>query len=249
MEILGIDIGGSGIKAAVVDLEKGEFSGDRVRRETPCAARPEPMVEVVAEVVREIGWQGPAGCGFPGVVRHGRIATAPNLSEHWVGEDAASRLGEACGLPVTVVNDADAAGLAEMRFGAGAGHEGVVMVVTLGTGIGTALFHDGVLVPNLELGHVEVGGCEAEERAAARIRKERDLSWKDWSAELNRVLQHFEMLLNPDLFVIGGGVSTKHEKFLTRLSLEAKVVPAQLRNAAGIVGAALAAAASPGATS
>jgi len=241
MEILGVDIGGSGIKAAVVDVEKGALRGERVDRKTPRPARPEPMIEIVAELVREIGWNGPVGCGFPGVVRQGRVATAPNLSEQWVGEDAAARIAAACGLPVSVVNDADAAGLAEMRFGAARGHDGVVLLLTLGTGIGSALFCDGVLIPNTELGHAEVGGREAEERAAASVREQQKLSWERWTAELDRVLRYFELILNPDLIVIGGGISSEHERFLPRLELHADVIPAQLFNDAGVVGAALAA--------
>jgi polyphosphate glucokinase len=251
MEILGVDIGGSGIKAAVVDVEKGALRGERVDRKTPRPARPEPMIEIVAELVREIGWKGPVGCGFPGVVRQGRVVTAPNLSEHWVGEDAAGRIAAACGLPTTVINDADAAGLAEMRFGAAHGHDGVVLLLTLGTGIGSALFCDGVLIPNTELGHAEVGGREAEERAAASVREKQKLTWECWTAELNRVLQYFELILNPDLIVIGGGISSEHERFLPRLELHAEVIPAQLFNDAGVVGAALAAlvGAAPGARS
>ncbi len=242
MEILGVDIGGSGVKAAVVDTARGELLSERLRRPTPQPAEPGAVVAVIADLVSDLGWSGPVGCGFPGVVCRGRVLTAANLSEEWIGVDAAACIGAVCGDgPVAVINDADAAGLAEVRFGAGVDRSGVVLVITLGTGIGSALFLDGQLVPNTELGHAEVGGVAAEKRAAARVREEEDLSWKKWSKELDRVLACYELLVRPDLIVIGGGISKKHEKFLPRLERETEIVPAGMRNTAGIVGAALAA--------
>ena len=236
-----MDIGGSGIKAAVVDVSRGSLVSDRIRRETPRPARPGPMAEVVAELVRELGWKrGPIGCGFPGVVRSGVVRTAPNLSRRWADVDAARLLSGPCGARVTVINDADAAGMAEVRFGAGSGCGGVVLVLTVGTGIGSALFLDGRLVPNTEFGHLEVDGEKAEHRASDRVRTEKDQSWKKWAAELERVLLHLEAILHPERIVLGGGVSKRHEKFLPRIEVAAELVPAELGNDAGIVGAALA---------
>lgn len=241
MEILGIDIGASGIKGAPVDTRSGEMTADRIRLPTPKGARPEAVSDVVGQLVRRFRWPGPVGCGFPAAVRHGRALTAVNISEHWVGESVTELFQEAVGRPVTVINDADAAGMAEMRFGAGRGRGGLVMILTLGTGIGTSLFIDGRLVPNTELGQVEFRGAVAEKRAAAIVRKRQGLSWAKWAQRLDEYLHRMEYYFWPDLMILGGGVSKKAEKFLPLLTLQTEVVTAQMLNNAGIVGAALAA--------
>ncbi len=241
MEILGIDIGGSGVKGAPVDIEKGVLTTDRHRIPTPQPAKPEAVADVVAEIARHFAWQGPIGCTFPGIVRNGVIYSTANVDDEWFEVDAQALLGGKTGCPVKVLNDGDAAGVAEMAFGAGRDKQGVVMLLTLGTGIGSAIFIDGILVPNTELGHMEVGGQEAEHQAAANVRKQEDLSWKKWAGRLDVVLGQYEALFSPELFIIGGGVSKKSEKFLPHLTLQTPVVPAQLRNEAGIIGAAMAA--------
>lgn len=245
---VGLDIGGSGIKAAVVDVEAGELVGERVRIPTPEQARPDDVARVADEVVDAVVAAGPAptvravGVGFPAVVRQGVTTTAANVHADWIGAPAAELLGRALDRPVLVANDADVAGLAEIRFGAGKDVRGVVLVTTLGTGIGSALFVDGVLVPNTELGHVEVDGVDAETRAADSAREREDLSWKDWAKRLQKYYSLLETVLQPDLIVVGGGVSKKHDKFLPLLELRTTIVPAELRNEAGIIGAAVMAA-------
>jgi polyphosphate glucokinase len=239
---IGVDIGGSGIKGAVVDLGRGDFAGERIRIETPQPAVPDAMAEVVARIVSELGDPGPVGCTLPSVVRSGTVHSAANIDPSWIGTDAEALMEAAVGRPVAVLNDADAAGVAEQRFGAAADRTGVVIVLTLGTGIGSALLLDGRLVPNTEFGHLELDGHEAEHRAAAQVRKAEELSWSEWGARLDRYLHHVEDLFSPDLFVLGGGVSRKHDKFLSELTVETEVVPAALRNRAGIVGAAAVAA-------
>lgn len=241
MELLGIDVGGSGIKGAPVDTETGELLTDRFRIPTPQPARPEGVAEVVGEIARNFDWSGPIGIGFPAVVRHGTTYTAANIHKSWIGAHAARLFHEATGCPVRVLNDADAAGIAEMRFGAGQGRDGTVMVVTIGTGLGTALFVDGVLVPNCEFGHIEIRGKDAEDRASDRVREDEKLSWKKWAKRFDEYLEALEALIWPDLFILGGGASRKFEKFAKYLSVRAEVVPAEMRNEAGIVGAALAA--------
>jgi polyphosphate glucokinase len=236
---IGIDIGGSGIKGAVVDLDDGAFVGDRLRIDTPHPATPEAVAEVVAEVVAGLEIEGPVGCTLPAVVHNGVAASAANIDDAWIGVNAETVIGEATGRRVTVLNDADAAGVAEHRFGAAQGRGGVVIVLTLGTGIGSAVLTDGRLVPNTELGHLELDGHDAETRAASSVRETHDLSWPKWAERLDRYLHHVEALFSPDLFVLGGGVSRKHEKFVPRLTVTTEVVPAILRNRAGIVGAAL----------
>ncbi len=240
MDVFGLDIGGSGTKGAPVSTASGELLAERVRIETPRPATPEAIVETAVEVVRRSGWDGPTGCGFPAVIKDGVIQTAANIDKAAIGFDLQGRLEQELGNPVRVVNDADAACLAEMRWGAGRGVEGVVLVLTLGTGIGTALFVGGQLVPNMELGHIEIEGHDAEKRAADSARKREDLSWKQYSARLNKYLTTIERLLWPDLIIIGGGISKKSEKFLPRLETRTEVVPAEMLNTAGIVGAALA---------
>ncbi|MFZ0491693.1 MAG: ROK family protein [Acidimicrobiia bacterium] len=239
MEILGIDIGGSGIKGAPVDVETGALAADRFKILTPEPATPEAVAEVVVELVHHFGWQGPLGCTFPSVVRRGVVYTAANVDKSWIGVDGHDIFGKATGLPVTLLNDADAAGVAEMRFGAGKGRDGVVMLLTFGTGIGSALFTDGALVPNTEFGHLEFRGGEAEHYAAARLRKEDKLSWHEWGHRVDLYLQYIDRLFSPDLVIVGGGVSRKFDKFAQALSDVPNVVPAVLENEAGIVGAAL----------
>lgn len=199
------------------------------------------MGEVVARVVDHFGWRGRVGCGMPGPIKNGRVMTANNIDAAWLGTKAAEVFARACGRPVQVINDADAAGIAEMNFGAGRKKKGVVLVLTLGTGIGSALFHDSILVPNMELGQIEVKGKNAEKIAAARIRKEKGLSWKKWAKRVALYVETVEQLVWPDLIIIGGGVSKRAEKFIHHITVRAKVMPARLRNEAGIIGAALAA--------
>jgi polyphosphate glucokinase len=239
--VLGIDIGGTGIKAAPVDTATGELLVERQKLPTPHPATPDAVVDVVAQLVQAFGWTGPAGATFPGVVVDGVIHTAANVDHAWIGVDAVKTLEAGTRLDVTVINDADAAGVAEMRFGAGKGVGGTVLMLTLGTGIGSALFTDGVLVANTEFGHIEVRGKDAERRASELVREEHSLSWGNWAGRVDEYLSHMEALLSPGLIIIGGGVSRKAEKFLPLLTgLRAKVVPAALQNDAGIVGAAMA---------
>jgi polyphosphate glucokinase len=242
MDILGIDIGGTGIKGAPVVVASGALLAERYRLKTPLPATPEAVSVAVAQVVDHFQWQGPIGCGFPAVIRHGYVMTAANVAKTWIGQNVQDLFEVATGCAVTVVNDADAAGYAEMHFGAGQGVQGTVLLVTLGTGIGTAVFIDGRLLPNTELGHIEIGGKDAEKWAAASVREQKRLSWKKWGRRLDTYLTTVQRYLWPDLIIVGGGVSKKHEKFLPLLTLQTKVVPALLRNEAGIIGAALAAA-------
>jgi polyphosphate glucokinase len=238
--VLGIDIGGTGIKGAPVDTRTGQLLADRHRILTPHPATPDAVSEVVGELARVFDWTGPTGATFPAVVKNGVARTAANVDESWIGTDAAARFAKAVGGDVTVVNDADAAGVAEMTFGVGKDRKGLVIMITLGTGIGSALFVDGVLVPNTELGHLKMGKHDAEHLAAESVREEHDLSWKDWAKRVEEYLQMVEALFTPDLFVIGGGVSKKADKFFPHLGgVETEIVAAQLLNEAGIVGAAL----------
>jgi polyphosphate glucokinase len=241
VEILGIDIGASGIKGALVNTRTGEMTAERLRIPTPEGAEPEAVSAVVGQLIRDFSWSGPVGCGFPAAVRHGRALTAVNISKNWIGESVAELFRQAAGRPVTVINDADAAGLAEMRFGAGRGRNGLVMILTLGTGIGTALFNNGHLVPNTELGQVEFRGKSAEKRVAAIVRRRQNLSWAKWARRLDDYLHRMEYYFWPDLMIMGGGVSKNAEKFLPLLTLQTEIVAAQMLNDAGIVGAALAA--------
>jgi polyphosphate glucokinase len=245
MQVLGIDIGGSGIKGAPVDLETGTLLEPRLRIPTPQSGKPQPMVDVVAEIVRHFNWQNPLGVGFPAVIRGGVVRSAANIHDRWIGVHLADLLLESTGCHSYVINDADAAGLAEMTYGVGQGRQGVVLVVTIGTGLGTAIFTDGHLLPSTELGHIEINCVDAEKRASDLARRVEKLSWKQWAKRLNLYLQTLERLFWPDLFILGGGVTKKHEKFIPLLSLEAEVLPASLLNEAGIVGAALAANNSP----
>lgn len=236
---VGVDIGGTGIKGAPVDTTAGELTATRVRVPTPHPATPDAVAAVVVDVLAQLRCDGPVGVTLPAVVRHGTALTAANIDEAWIGTDADALLTAATGRPCTVVNDADAAGLAEIRFGAGRGHTGVVLMLTLGTGIGSALFVDGALVPNTELGHLPLKGRDAEKYASELVREHEDLSWSKWAKRLSRYVALVERLLWPDLIVIGGGVSKKADRFLPKVRSEVAVVAATLHNDAGIVGAAL----------
>jgi polyphosphate glucokinase len=240
--ILGIDIGGSAIKGAPVDVERGELTRERVRLDTPETSTPEAVADVVARLVEQLDDDldegSPVGITVPAVVDHGVVRTAANIDKSWIGTDADTLFTQRLGRPVHVVNDADAAGVAEMHHGAGKGQDGVVLLTTLGTGIGSALFRGGQLLPNTELGHLELDGHDAETRAAGSVRDREDLSWKAWAERLQRYYSHVEDLLWPDLIIVGGGVSRKADKFLPLLDLRTPIVPAALRNDAGIIGAA-----------
>jgi len=242
VQILGVDIGGTGIKAAPVDVTTGTLVAERVKLATPHPAEPGAVAAIVRDLVTGFGWKGPAGVTFPGVTTDGITRTAPNLDPAWIGMDARALLGKAVGLQVTMINDADAAGMAEMKFGAGAGRRGTVLMLTFGTGIGSALFIDGILVPNTEFGHIEIRGKDAERRASEHAKELHDLSWETWAGRVDEYLAHMEALLSPALIIVGGGISRKSDKFLPLLTgLTAPVVPAAMHNDAGIVGAAMAA--------
>ena len=240
MEIFGVDIGGSGIKGAPVDIRKGVLVEKRHRIPTPQPSTPEAVTDVVTEIAQHFNWQGPIGCTFPAVIKKGVAYSAANVDESWIGTNGEKLIKKKCGCPVLLINDADAAGIAEMEFGAGKGHTGVVIVLTFGTGIGSAVFTNGHLVSNTEFGHMEVRGKDAEDRAADRIRKGKELSWEKWAERVNEFLGRMEIVFSPDLFIIGGGVSKKHDNYLHLLDTQAEIVPAQMRNEAGIIGAAMA---------
>ena len=241
MNILGIDIGGTGIKGAPVETDTGSLLAERYRLPTPDGARPGPVAEVVKEVAIQFDWHAPIGCGFPAVIRDGVAETAANINQRWIGTNVARLFSEISACPVYVVNDADAAGLAEVTFGAGRGVRGVVLMITIGTGLGSALFIDGKLVPNTELGHIEVDCDDAESIASDIVRKQQDLSWKKWAKRLDKYLTKLENLFSPSLIILGGGAIKKQDQFFPLLTLHTKIVPAVLGNDAGIVGAALAA--------
>ncbi|MBA2955124.1 ROK family protein [Nocardioides sp. MAH-18] len=236
----GIDFGGTGIKGAPVDLDAGDFAAERERIRTPEASTPENIAEIFVELLAKFpDCTGAVGVTVPGVVRHGVVHSAANIDKSWIGTDADALFTAATGREVHVVNDADAAGLAEVRYGAAKGRSGLVIVTTLGTGIGSALVHDGVLVPNSELGHLEIDGHDAESRAANSARTREDLSWEEWAKRLTRYYRTLEMLFSPELFVVGGGVSKESDDFLPLLDLDTEIIPATLLNKAGVVGAAL----------
>ena len=240
MIYLGVDVGGSGIKGGLVEVEKGELTQPRIRIPTPEGAKPKDVAAVVAEICRGFGYQGPAGGTIPGVVQHGVVMTAANIDEGWIGEDAERLFAQVSGCDFHVLNDADAAGLAEMRFGVGQKYfDKVVLMITLGTGIGSALFVNGRLVPNLEFGHLKVREKDAEKRASDAARQKKELTWPAYAEVLDEVLAEMEALLWPDIIVIGGGISKEGDKFIPLLKRRAKVVPAELLNQAGIVGAAI----------
>jgi polyphosphate glucokinase len=237
--VVGIDIGGTGIKGAPVNLGTGALVKERIRLLTPAPATPDAVAGVVVQLVEQIGAGGPLGLTLPSVVLNGTVRTAANIDQAWLGVDAVDLFGKATGRPVTVVNDADAAGTAEVRFGAGAGRSGVIIVITLGTGIGSALFVDGALVPNTELGHLHLHHGDAEEWAADSVRERDDLSWEEYAHRLERYLDVVQKLFWPNLIIIGGGISKKSEKYLPLIQIDTEVVPATLLNDAGIVGAAM----------
>ncbi len=239
MEVLGIDIGGTGIKGAPVNTDTGELLADRYRIKTPSPAKPQPMAAVVAKIADHFNWKGRLGIGYPGVVRKGVTLTAANVHKDWIGFDAAKSIKKITGHKTCIINDADAAGIAEMTFGAGKGRQGVVLLITIGTGLGTALFTDGQLLPNSEFGHLVIDGMEAEWFASDAARKREKLSWKKWGLRFNQYLQIMENLFWPDLIILGGGISKKHKEFLPFISVQAEVVPAQMLNEAGIIGAAV----------
>jgi polyphosphate glucokinase len=240
--ILAFDVGGSFVKAGLVDAGSGALAAAALRRPTPAGAAPVEVVALLARLAAELPSAGPVGLAFPAVAKRGVALTAANIDPRWIGTDVQALLESQLHRPVAFLNDADAAGIAEMRFGAGRGRNGTVMVVTLGTGIGTALFVDGRLLPNTELGHLEVRGKEAEHRASARVRVERDLGWAEWAEAVNEVLEAYHRLLWPDVFIVGGGVTENWQHFGPLLRSRALVVPATFGNDAGLVGAAMAAA-------
>ena len=241
MIILGIDIGGSGIKGAPVDIERGALTVPYQRIPTPQPSTPDAVAAVVTQLVQQFQWSGPVGCTFPAIIKNGVAYSAANVDKGWIGTNGDELFERQAGCPFLLINDADAAGIAEVEFGAGKDKPGVVMLLTLGTGIGSALFVDGRLVPNTELGHMDIRGKEAEHRASELTREKKKLSWKQWAARVDEVLIRFDALFSPNLFIIGGGVSKKHAKFLPLLTVRVPVVPAQLLNEAGMIGAALAA--------
>ncbi|MBU3706589.1 MAG: ROK family protein [Mycobacterium sp.] len=242
-QALGVDVGGSGVKGAIVDLDTGQLVGERLRLQTPQPATPQAVTATVAEVVRHFDWTGPLGVTYPGVVVDGVVATAANVDKSWIGMNAAQAYSEAMGgRRVTVLNDADAAGLAEQRYGAGRNRNGVVVLLTFGTGIGSAVIHNGMLLPNTEFGHIEVDGKEAEHRAASSVKERKEWSYRRWTKEVTKVLVAVENAIWPDLFIAGGGISRKADKWIPLLKNRTPVVAAELLNTAGIVGAAMAAA-------
>jgi polyphosphate glucokinase len=238
-KILGIDIGGSGVKGAIVHTKKGMLLTERYRIPTPQPATPEAVAEVIKKIVKLFKWEGAIGVGFPGVIQHGVARTAANLDDSWVDRDLNKLFSEKTGCNVHVVNDADAAGMAEMRFGSGKGYLGVALLVTVGTGLGTVVFANGNLLPNMEMGHILLHGKDAELYASDAARKANGLTWEDWAGRFNEYLNRMEELLWPDLIIIGGGASKKDEAFIPHLKTRARVVPATLLNEAGIIGAAL----------
>ncbi len=240
-EIFGIDIGGSGIKGTPVDVDLGDLVKDRYRIKTPQPSTPEAVMDVAAEVVEHFEWSGRVGCAVPSVVRNGIVESAANIDDSWIGTDGRALLEERTKCDVWLLNDADAAGIAEMKFGAGKDEKGLVLMLTFGTGIGSALFYKGALVPNSELGHLKFRGMEAEHYAAARLVERDDMRIDWWASRVNEFLQHLDLVLTPDLFIFGGGISKRYQDFVEHFDTRAEIRPAQLRNNAGIVGAALAA--------
>ena len=238
MDILGVDIGGAGLKGAIVDVLSGELRSERIRLETPKPSTPERMTETFKELVQRLNWTGPVGCGFPAIVRHGVAHSASNIDKGWLGQNIETLFSEASGLSVAALNDADAAGYAEMDFGKGKGQGGSVLLITIGSGIGTALFVDGQEVPNTEFGHLIMHNMIAEHYVSNSARKKLDLSWEKWGKRFNEYLLHLERLLSPDLFILGGGISKDFDSYHKYLKVETPVTPAKLLNNAGIVGAA-----------
>ncbi len=240
MQVLGIDVGGSGIKGAPVDTETGELLAERIRIKTPKSAEPQPVADVVKEIAHSFNWNGPIGIGFPAPIKAGVAMMAANISPKWIGTNADDLFTKTTGCDCTMINDADAAGLAEMKFGAGRGQPGTVILLTLGTGIGSAIFYRGNLLPNTEFGHLDMRGRDAESRTSDAARQRDELTWKKFAKRLTRYLKEMERLFWPDLFIVGGGVSKQSDKYLPLLKIQTPIIPAQLLNQAGIVGAALA---------
>lgn len=240
MNVLGIDIGGTGIKGAIVNTETGEMITERLRLETPEGAKPKDVAGVVLDIVHHFAYQGPVGIGFPSLIRNGVLQIAANIDKSWIGLNAGEHFEHATGCPSYVINDADAAGMAELRFGAARDYsKGVVLFLTIGTGIGSALFVDGLLLPNTELGHLELNGKDAEKRVSDAARKRKKLTWKEWAVDLQEYLEYVSLLFSPDVIIIGGGASKNTDKYLQYLKLDAKIIPATLQNQAGIIGAAM----------
>ncbi len=240
-EVLGIDFGGSGIKGAPVDTKSGKLLDERHRIPTPDPSSPQQVAKAIKELVKHFKWEGPVGCGFPAVVQNGVVRTAANIDKSWINTDARKLLKDTLKLPVWIINDADAAGLAEVKLGAGAGFKGAIVVLTVGTGIGSSLFIKGKLYPNTEFGHVEFKGMDAEVYASDATRKKENLDWEAWGKRLNEYLSHIEFLCWPEMIILGGGASKKLDLFKDQLNLKAKIVPAKFLNEAGIIGAAMAA--------
>ncbi len=243
MEILGIDVGGSGIKGAPVNIDTGEMLTERHRIKTPHPATPEVVADVIRQIAEHFNWSGKIGVGFPAVVQNGVVKTAANIDDSWIGTDAAGMISETTKCNTCILNDADAAGTAEMKFGAGKGNKGTVLLITIGTGLGTVIFTRGKLLPNTELGHITMKSVEAEHYTSDAARKRDDLSWEKWGKRFNKYLKYMESLLWPDLIILGGGASKKkkYPKYEETLNTKAKIVPAQMQNNAGIIGAAIAA--------
>ena len=242
MEILGLDIGGSGIKGAPVNIETGQLTAERFRIATPTPTKPESVANTVKEIVAHFNWIGPIGCGFPTVVNNGKCMTKSNIHKSWVGVQVDQLFSEKTGLPVTVINDADAAGLAEMTFGAGKNKKGLVVTVTIGTGLGTGVFYNGVLIPNFELGRIYYKNGEIIEYFAAdSARQKENLTYAEWGKRFNKFLKHTVRILSPDLFILGGGASKKMDKFEDQITVDVPVIVAENKNEAGIIGAAVAA--------
>jgi len=237
--ILGIDIGGSGIKGTLVDIEQGIFVKERYRIETPEIADPDQIIQLIQKIIKHYNYSGKIGCGFPGVIHHGEVLTAANLSKKWIGVNIEQEIQRVTGQPVIALNDADAAGIAEFRFGEGKNIEGLVLLLTIGTGIGSVLSYNGILIPNTEFGHIQFKGDIAEKYASDAAKRKFKLSRKDWALRLNEYLCYMENLVYPDLIILGGGVSKKFEKYGHLIATRTKVVPAKLLNNAGIIGAAI----------
>ncbi|MBO6535615.1 MAG: ROK family protein [Balneolaceae bacterium] len=241
MKILGIDVGGSGIKGAIVNTKKGDLITERYRIPTPQPATPNAVINTITKIIKHFDWHGPVGVGFPAAVVDEVVRTASNIDEAWIGINAANKIEKVTGCPTHLVNDVDAAGFAEMKFGAGKKEKGIVLIAAFGTGIGTAIFNKKKLLPNTELGHILLNGMVAEHYAANSIREREELTFEEWGKRVNEYLSHMEKLFYPNLIIIGGGVSKKFDQFVNYLDLETPVVPAKNRNHAGIIGAALAA--------
>lgn len=240
--LLGIDVGGSGIKGGLVDTQKGEMISDRIKYKTPKKSTPEAVIKIIGKIIDDFEWKGkPFGVGFPSIIKHGVCYSASNIHKSWIGYNLLHELTNRFSSDVVLMNDADVAGIAEMEYGQGLDvKDGIIILLTLGTGIGSAIFHNGILLPNTELGQLHFKGGVTERYAANSVREEKELSWSDWGKRVNEVIKHFNFIFSPDLFIIGGGVSKKYGKYSKHLSLSEKIVPAQMLNNAGIVGAALA---------